>query len=141
MARLIDEPPHTVMHGDAHPGNVYFRDGAAGLLDWQAVRRGHPGRELAYTLVTGMTTDDRRQHQRELLDHYRGALAAAGGPELDADESVGPLPNGRAVPLRGGADHRRDGRHAGREHRTAGSTAGVAALDDLDTVALLQKSL
>jgi hypothetical protein len=22
------------------------------LLDWQAVRRGHPGRELAYTLIT-----------------------------------------------------------------------------------------
>ena len=42
VARLIDTPPHTVMHGDAHPGNVYFRNGAAGLLDWQAVRRGHP---------------------------------------------------------------------------------------------------
>ena len=44
VARLIDTPPHTVMHGDAHPGNVYFRNGAAGLLDWQAVRRGHPAR-------------------------------------------------------------------------------------------------
>lgn len=29
---------------------MYFRDGKAGLLDWQAVRRGHPSRELAYTL-------------------------------------------------------------------------------------------
>jgi len=47
VARLIDTPPHTVMHGDAHPGNIYFRNGEAGLLDWQAVRRGHPGRELA----------------------------------------------------------------------------------------------
>ncbi len=27
VALLIDTPPHTVMHGDAHPGNVYFRDG------------------------------------------------------------------------------------------------------------------
>ncbi len=42
VARLIDKPPNTVMHGDAHPGNVYFRNGAAGLLDWQAVRRGIP---------------------------------------------------------------------------------------------------
>src|SRR4029077_2675645 len=48
VATLIDAPPHTVMHGDAHPVNVYFRDGKAGLLDWQAVRRGHPARELAY---------------------------------------------------------------------------------------------
>ena len=71
VARLIDEPPHTVMHGDAHPGNVYFRNGEAGLLDWQAVRRGHPGRELAYTLVTSMTPTDRQAHQRDLLDHYR----------------------------------------------------------------------
>ncbi len=31
VARLIDTPPHTVMHGDAHPGNVYFRNGEAGL--------------------------------------------------------------------------------------------------------------
>jgi aminoglycoside phosphotransferase (APT) family kinase protein len=28
------------MHGDAHPGNMYFYGGKAGLLDWQAVRRG-----------------------------------------------------------------------------------------------------
>ncbi|GAB4931766.1 hypothetical protein MAHJHV33_48390 [Mycobacterium avium subsp. hominissuis] len=33
--------------GDAHPGNMYFHGGKAGLLDWQAVRRGHPSRELA----------------------------------------------------------------------------------------------
>jgi hypothetical protein len=82
VARLIDAPPNTVMHGDAHPGNVYFRNGAAGLLDWQAVRRGHPGRELAYTLVTSMTTADRRASERELLDEYR-VLASAGGPDLD----------------------------------------------------------
>jgi hypothetical protein len=27
VAALIDAPPHTVMHGDAHPGNMYFRRG------------------------------------------------------------------------------------------------------------------
>jgi hypothetical protein len=86
VAQLIDAPPNTVMHGDAHPGNVYFREGAAGLLDWQAVRRGHPGRELAYTLVTSMTTADRQASERELLDEYRRVLASAGGPDLDRDE-------------------------------------------------------
>ena len=58
--RLIDDGPHTVLHGDSHPGNTYFRDGRAGLLDWQVVRRGHPARDLTYTLVLGMTTRDRR---------------------------------------------------------------------------------
>jgi hypothetical protein len=57
VAEIIDRQPNTVTHGDAHPGNVYFRNGEAGLLDWQAVRRGRPGRELAYTLITGMTTE------------------------------------------------------------------------------------
>ncbi|BBA86215.1 phosphotransferase [Mycobacterium pseudoshottsii JCM 15466] len=87
---LIDAPPHTVLHGDAHPGNWYFRSSggplAAGLLDWQAVRLGHPARDLAYTLITGMTTTDRRVTERELLGVYRRALAAAGGPELDREE-------------------------------------------------------
>jgi Phosphotransferase enzyme family len=38
VAALIDTPPHTVMHGDAHPGNVYFREGNAGL--WTGRRYG-----------------------------------------------------------------------------------------------------
>ena len=83
---LIDEGPHTVLHGDSHPGNTYFRDGRAGLLDWQVVRRGHPARDLTYTLVLGMTTEDRKRNERELLNVYRHALAAAGGPTLDPDD-------------------------------------------------------
>ena len=86
VAALIDTPPHTVMHGDAHPGNMYFYGGKAGLLDWQFVRRGHPSRELAYTLITSLTPEDRRATQRDLLDDYRRALAAAGGPDLDRDD-------------------------------------------------------
>lgn len=141
VAQLIDAPPHTVMHGDAHPGNVYFRDGEAGLLDWQAVRRGHPSRELAYTLITGMTTADRQASERELLDEYRRALSAAGGPQLDRDELweryrqaalyayVAPL-------ITAGMGGMQDEGIA-----LEGVRCGVAALEDLDTVALLQKSL
>jgi hypothetical protein len=83
---IVDSGTHTVLHGDSHPGNTYFRDGRAGLLDWQVVRRGHPARDLAYTLVHGLPTDERRQHERDLLDVYRGALARSGGPVLDRDE-------------------------------------------------------
>ena len=68
--------PHTVLHGDGHPGNVFVRNGKAGLLDWQVVKRGHPSRDLAYSLITGMTTEERQANQRELLDVYRQALAA-----------------------------------------------------------------
>jgi hypothetical protein len=141
VARLIDEPPNTVTHGDAHPGNVYFRDGEAGLLDWQAVRRGHPGRELAYTLVTSMTTAERRAHERELLDHYRQVLAAGGGPELDRDElwhryRTGALYAYVAPLITAGMGGMQDEGIA-----LEGLRRGVAALEDFDTVALLEKSL
>jgi thiamine kinase-like enzyme len=141
IAQLIDTAPHTVMHGDAHPGNVYFRNGEAGLLDWQAVRRGHPSRELAYTLITSMTTTDRQASERDLLNTYRKALVAAGGPELDRDDLwdryrqsalyayVAPLITA------GMGGMQEDG------IAMEGLKRGVAALDDLDTVAQLKKAL
>ena len=141
VARLIDTPPHTVMHGDAHPGNVYFRNGAAGLLDWQAVRRGHPSRELAYTLVTSMTTADRQVHERDLLDHLppcAGRLRAV--PSSIATSSGTATGRVRCIAYVARADHRRNGRHAGRRHRAwRVYGAGVAALEDLDTVAVLRE--
>ncbi|WP_020102011.1 phosphotransferase [Mycobacterium sp. 360MFTsu5.1] len=140
-ATLIDRDPNTVMHGDAHPGNVYFRDGKAGLLDWQAVRRGHPGRELAYTLVTGMTTRDRRAHERDLLDVYRKALTAAGGPELDGDDLLRRYRQGAsyayiATLITSGMGGMQDDTIA-----MTGLARSVAALDDLDTVTELQRCL
>ncbi len=140
-AALIDAPPHTVMHGDAHPGNIYFRDGRPGLLDWQAVRRGHPSRELAYTLVTSLTPEDRRAAQRELLDEYRRALAAAGGPTLDRDElwlryRQGALYAYVAPLITAGM-----GGMQVEDIAMEGLRRGVAALDDLETVAALKAAL
>lgn len=141
VAALIDTPPHTVMHGDAHPGNMYFHGGKAGLLDWQAVRRGHPSRELAYTLITSLTPEDRQANQRELLDDYRRALIAAGGPELDRDDLwlrfrqaalyayVAPL----ITTGMGGMQLE--------DIAMEGLRRGVAALDDLETVDALKGSL
>jgi hypothetical protein len=141
VARLIDAAPHTVMHGDAHPGNVYFRNGRAGLLDWQAVRRGHPARELSYTLITGMTTADRVDHQRELLEVYRHALGAGGGPQLDADElwhryRQSALYAYVATLITAGMGGMQDDTIA-----LEGLGRSVAALDDLDTVKTLQADL
>ncbi|ORA85426.1 ecdysteroid 22-kinase family protein [Mycobacterium malmoense] len=141
VAALIDAPPHTVMHGDAHPGNMYFCGGKAGLLDWQAVRRGHPSRELAYTLITSLTPEDRRATQRDLLDDYRRALAAAGGPELDRDElwlryRQGAL-YGYVAPLitagMGGMQVE--------DIAVEGLRRGVEALDDLETIVALKDSM
>jgi len=140
-AELIDTPPHTVTHGDAHPGNVFFRNGQAGLLDWQAVRRGHPSRELAYTLVTGMATEDRRAHQRDLLDHYRAELAAAGGPDLDREELWERYRTGALYPYVAALITAGMGGMQAEDIALAGLRLALAALEDLDTVALLEKSL
>lgn len=141
VAALIDTPPHTVMHGDAHPGNVYFRDGKPGLLDWQAVRRGHPSRELAYTLVTSLTPQDRRSAQRELLDDYCRALAAAGGPQLDGDELWLRYRRAAMYAYVAALITAGMGGMQAENIALAGLQRAVAALEDLETIALLKNSL
>jgi hypothetical protein len=141
VAQLIDSPPHTVMHGDAHPGNVYFRNGEAGLLDWQAVRRGHPSRELAYTLVTGMTTSDRRASERDLLEHYCQELAAAGGPVVDSGDLWDRYRQGALYAYVAALITAGLGGMQAQGIALEGLRRAVAALDDLDTVAFLEKSL
>jgi hypothetical protein len=141
VAQLIDIGPQTVMHGDAHPGNVYFRNGEAGLLDWQAVRRGHPSRELAYTLVTSMTSSDRRASERDLLDRYCRALTAAGGPVLDSGDLWDRYRQGALYAYVAALITAGLGGMQAESIALEGLSRAVAALEDLDTVALLQKSL
>lgn len=141
VAALIDTPPHTVMHGDAHPGNMYFRDGGAGLLDWQAVRRGHPCRELAYTLVTSLTPEDRRAAQHDLLDGYRRALAAAGGPGLDRDDLWLRFRQGALYAYVAALITAGMGGLQVEAIAMEGLRLAVAALDDLETIAALKRSL
>nr|WP_284231065.1 MULTISPECIES: phosphotransferase [unclassified Mycolicibacterium] len=138
---IVDSGTHTVLHGDSHPGNTYFRDGRAGLLDWQVVRRGHPSRDLTYTLVLGLPTTERQSAERELLDVYRAALAASGGPELDGDELwtryrqavtyafVSPLTTAGLGGMQSEAIS------------LEGLARAVAAIEDLETVAALAKSM
>lgn len=142
VARLIDTPPHTVLHGDAHRGNCYFRGAgqnvSAGLLAWQAVRCGHPARDLAYTLITSMSTADRQRCERELLDTYRRALAAAGGPDLQRDELWRRYRQAAAYAYVATTIVAGLGGMQSADIALAGLELAVAAVHDLDTVAALQ---
>jgi hypothetical protein len=71
----------TLCHGDAHIGNCYFVGRTAGLVDWQLTARGHHLHDVHYLLVTGLSVDDRRAHERDLLARYLEQLAAAGVEE------------------------------------------------------------
>jgi hypothetical protein len=140
VTRLMDTAPHTVLHGDPHPGNIYFRNGKAGLLDWQVVRRGHPTRDIAYTLITGMKTEEREANQRELLDVYRTALAAGGGPEIEREELWDRYRQSAVQPFLTSLTTAGLGGMQSEEIAFEGLRRAVAAFNELDTVALLQKS-
>ncbi|MCW3041491.1 MAG: hypothetical protein JWM31_3396, partial [Solirubrobacterales bacterium] len=72
--------PATLLHQDVHPGN-WFRlpDGSMNLYDWQAIARGNWALDVAYALSAGLTVEDRRAWERELVERYLQRLGEAGG--------------------------------------------------------------
>jgi hypothetical protein len=129
-----------ILYPLASRGLIYVK--LPDMVDRHALpRRGHPSRELAYALITSLTPEDRRAAQRDLLDNYRHALTAAGGPDLDRDDlwlrfRQGAL-YGYVAPLitagMGGMQVE--------DIAMEGLRRGVAALDDLETIAALKHSV
>ena len=76
--------PRTLIHGDAHLGNMYFQDGQAGLLDWQVTQLGQGMRDISYFLINSMSEELRLAHQEELIRHYLVSLRDLGA-SLDFD--------------------------------------------------------
>ncbi|GAA3389352.1 aminoglycoside phosphotransferase family protein [Cryptosporangium minutisporangium] len=71
--------PWSVIHGDAHVGNVYLdRAGCPAFLDWQLVQRGPWYLDVGYHLASALTVDDRRRTERDLVRHYLDRLRAGG---------------------------------------------------------------
>jgi len=81
------EGPVTVLHGDAHLGNVFDDHGRTGFLDWGMVRLGTPMRDVSYFLAMSLDVEDRREHERALLAHYLDVRRALGGDPIDPDEA------------------------------------------------------
>lgn len=79
--------PATLVHGDTHVGNTYrLPDERAGILDWQLAARGFCMHDVAYIIITGLSVQDRRAYEQQLIAHYRGQLVRAGvaeAPSLD----------------------------------------------------------
>ena len=79
--------PLCLIHGDAHLGNSYLRaNGERIWLDWQIVRKGRPWRDFSYFMIGGLSVDDRRNHQRELINLYLDTLAK-NGVTIDFDQA------------------------------------------------------
>ncbi|WP_345493257.1 aminoglycoside phosphotransferase family protein [Nocardia callitridis] len=76
--------PSTLVHADVHAGNWYVTgDGRMGLYDWQCTLRGNWALDFAYSIMSGLTIEDRRAWERELLELYLDRLQAAGGDAPD----------------------------------------------------------
>jgi hypothetical protein len=106
-------PPLTVVHGDAHLGNVYRDGDRLGLLDWQVVQQAQAMRDVTYFLCNSVPTELRRTHERALIDRYRATLAERGVTPPSADDAW--------------AQHRL---HALYAWIAAAFTAGAATLQD-----------
>jgi hypothetical protein len=74
--------PRTLVHGDTHIGNTYrMPDGSYGLLDWQLTSYGYCMHDVAYIVITGLSVQDRREHETDLLSYYRQRLSHHGVTE------------------------------------------------------------
>jgi Phosphotransferase enzyme family len=81
--------PLGLVHGDAHQGNSFVREsGERVWLDWQLVRKGSPWRDVSYFVVNSLTVEERQVADRELVEHYRQCLVAAGASGVpDRDDA------------------------------------------------------
>jgi hypothetical protein len=71
--------PWALCHGDCHFGQAYILpNGEVRLLDWQAVQAAHWSHDVSYFMAGALSVDDRRRHERDLLNHYRSKLSEFG---------------------------------------------------------------
>ena len=61
LEALWARPPLTLIHGDAHAGNLFFDGPEVGFLDWQVVQRGQGMRDVSYFLGNSLSVQTRRE--------------------------------------------------------------------------------
>jgi hypothetical protein len=77
----------TLIHGDAHAGNLYRLNGETGVIDWQVIQWGSWAMDVAYHIGAVLTPEDRRASERELLEGYLTAVRKLGGDAPGIDEA------------------------------------------------------
>ena len=86
MADLFERAPTTLCHGDLRADNLMFDDAAegkehVGVVDWQIAHRSAGIFDVGYLITQSMTPEDRRLHDRTLVETWYAALATALGHE------------------------------------------------------------
>jgi hypothetical protein len=89
LARWVDghEAPFAVTHGDFRLDNLLFGTSAGGppvtAVDWQTPGHGSPVVDLSYFLGAGLLPEDRRAHERALVELYGATLTGEYGVDVD----------------------------------------------------------
>jgi aminoglycoside phosphotransferase (APT) family kinase protein len=78
IAGLLAAGVRTLVHGDAHNGNMFVLNGGPGFYDWAMLGCAPGMRDVAYFLGNSVSTEVRRRHERDLVDRYCDRLAAGG---------------------------------------------------------------
>ncbi len=78
----LGDRPKTLVHGDYRLDNMLFATAAGGppvaIVDWQTVAHGFGVADLSYFVGAGLTVEDRRVHEEDLVRTYLDAMNAAG---------------------------------------------------------------
>jgi hypothetical protein len=76
--------PHTLVHFDFRADNLFFEsDGSVVVIDWQAISQGGGVADVGYFISQNMSTEDRREHEQDLLHAYHDTLVANGVTDYD----------------------------------------------------------
>ena len=84
--QVSSEGPLTYLHGDPHIANYYLTsDGRIGIVDWQVTFKGAWGHDFAYTMLSSLSIEQRRDWERDLLAYYLDRLGVYGGQPPDLE--------------------------------------------------------
>jgi hypothetical protein len=141
IAGLLGAGPPTLIHGDPHLGNLFMEGSTAGFFDWGMVWRATGVRDFAYVLGNSTPTEVRRANEEPWLRSYLDVLSAA-GIELGFDEAwrqyrllvIYAWNSATSTAAMGS-------RWQTEEVGQGGMTRATTAVEDLDSVALLEALL
>jgi Ser/Thr protein kinase RdoA (MazF antagonist) len=82
-----DAGPRTLIHGDAHIGNLFVDADRVGFLDFGMAKLGTPLRDVSFFLAMGVESDDRRRGERGWIQHYLDVRRALGGSAIAFEDA------------------------------------------------------